>query len=55
MKSLMSDATEVSSVQQMMNIIYISLYEFQRYVRAYIMNYRRSKILDQSDVVGFGK
>ena len=55
MKSLMSDATEVSSVQQMMNSIYISLYEFQRYVCAYILNHRRSKIYDQSDVVGIGK
>ena len=51
----MSDATEVSSVQQMMNSIYISLYEFQRYVCAYILNHRRSKIYDQSDVVGIGK
>ena len=54
-KSLMSDSTEVSSVQQMMNSIYISLYEFQRYVCAYILNHRRSKIYDQSDVVGIGK
>ena len=51
----MSDSTEVSSVQQMMNSIYISLYEFQRYVCAYILNHRRSKIYDQSDVVGIGK